>query len=142
MALQPRVLMVEDHPDIAELYELKLQLEGYRVAIAADGVRGLQMAQSLKPDVILLDVHLPHLDGLQVLAALRDDDAVCGTPVVMISEDDSKPLVDEAHRLNAAAYLVKAHVLPSGLSRMVGSVLQGRAASTGVPGEAGAARAS
>jgi len=59
MSPQPRVLMVEDHPDIADLYQLKLQLEGYRVAVAADGVSGLQMARTLKPDVTLLDVHLP-----------------------------------------------------------------------------------
>ena len=49
MPAQPRVLMVEDHPDIADLYQLKLQLEGYRVAVAADGVSGLRMARTFKP---------------------------------------------------------------------------------------------
>ena len=65
MPPQPRVLMIEDHPDIADLYQLKFQLEGYRVDVAADGVSGLAMARSLKPDVTLLDVHLPYLDGLK-----------------------------------------------------------------------------
>ena len=50
MALQPRILMVEDHPDVADLYQLKLQLEGYRVAVAADGASGLELASSLRPD--------------------------------------------------------------------------------------------
>jgi two-component system, OmpR family, response regulator AdeR len=126
MAAQPHVLMVEDHPDIADLYQLKLQLEGYRVAVAADGVSGLQMARTLKPDVTLLDVHLPYLDGLQLLATLREDEATRDLLVVVFSEDDSPNLIEEAKRLSAAAYLVKAHLLPKRLSDTVGDVLRDR----------------
>jgi CheY-like chemotaxis protein len=124
MPAQPRVLMIEDHPDIADLYRLKLQLEGYRVAVAADGVSGLAMARSLKPDVTLLDVHLPNLNGLQLLATLREDEATRNLLVVVFSEDDSPKLIEEAKRLNAAAYLVKANLLPRRLSDTVGDVLR------------------
>ena len=127
MPPQPRVLMIEDHPDIADLYQLKLQLEGYRVAVAADGVSGLAMARSLKPDVTLLDVHLPYLDGLKLLSALREDETTRDLLVVVFSEDDNPTLVEEAKRLSAAAYLVKANVLPSRLSQTVGDVLRNRA---------------
>lgn len=123
MPPQPRVLMVEDHPDIADLYQLKLQLEGYRVAIASDGVAGLSMARSLMPDLILLDIHVPQLDGLQVLAALREDKATDELPVIVCSEDDDPLLIKEANRLGAVAYLVKANLLPSRLSKTVGDVL-------------------
>ena len=123
MPPQPRVLMVEDHPDIADLYQLKLQLDGYRVAVASDGAAGLRLAQTLKPDLILLDIHMPHLDGLQVLAALREDAAMELTPVVVCSEDDNPLVVREAQRLGAAAYLVKANLLPSRLSQTVSDVL-------------------
>ena len=126
MPAQPRVLMVEDHPDIADLYQLKLQLEGYRVAVAADGVSGLQMARMLKPDVTLLDVHLPHLDGLQLLATLREDEATRDLLVVVFSEDDSPKLIEEAKRLSAAAYLIKAHLLPRRLSETVRNILRSR----------------
>lgn len=126
MPPQPRVLMVEDHPDIADLYQLKLQLEGYRVAVAADGFSGLQMARSLKPDVTLLDVHLPQLDGLKLLSALREDETTRDLLVVVFSDDDNPRLVEEAKRLSAAAYLVKAHLLPSRLSQTVGDVLRNR----------------
>jgi CheY-like chemotaxis protein len=126
MPAQPRVLMVEDHPDIADLYQLKLQLEGYRVAVAADGVSGLQMARTFKPDVTLLDVHLPRLDGLQLLATLRDDVATRDLLVVVFSEDDSPNLIEEAKRLSAAAYLIKAHLLPRRLSETVGDILRSR----------------
>jgi CheY-like chemotaxis protein len=129
MMAQPRVLMVEDHPDIADLYELKLQLEGYRVAVASDGAVGLSMARSLIPDLILLDIHMPLLDGLQVLAALRDDETTDGVPVVVCSEDDSPQLIKEARRLGAVAYLVKANLLPSRLSQTVADVLSQRAES-------------
>jgi CheY-like chemotaxis protein len=123
MPPQPRVLMVEDHPDIADLYQLKLQLEGYRVAVASDGVAGLSMARSLIPDLILLDIHVPQLDGLQVLAALREDKATDELPVIVCSEDDDPLLIKEANRLGAVAYLVKANLLPSRLSKTVGDVL-------------------
>jgi CheY-like chemotaxis protein len=119
--------MIEDHPDIADLYQLKLQLEGYRVAVAADGVSGLEMARSLKPDVTLLDVHLPYLDGMKLLSALREDETTRDLLVVVFSEDDNPTLVEEAKRLSAAAYLVKANLLPSRLSQTVGDVLRNRA---------------
>lgn len=124
MPPQPRVLMVEDHPDIAELYQLKLQLEGYRVAVASNGVAGLALARSLKPDVLLLDIHVPQLDGLQLLAALRDDESTRDQLVVVFSEDDDPQLVQEAERLQAAAYLLKARLLPRLLSETIGEVLR------------------
>ena len=126
MPPQPRVLMVEDHPDIADLYQLKLQLEGYRVAVAPDGDTGLNLARSLKPDLILLDIHVPQLDGLQLLAALREDPATRDQLVVICSEDDDPQLMREAQRLSVSAYLVKAHLLPSRLSRTVAEVLRKR----------------
>ena len=142
MPPQPRVLMVEDHPDIADLYQLKLQLEGYRVAVAPDGDTGLKLARSLKPDLILLDVHVPQLDGLQVLAALREDETTRDLLVVMCSEDDDPQLIREAQRLNAAAYLVKAHLLPSRLSRTVAEVLRNRSGFIFEADRAGARQAS
>src|SRR2546429_8146949 len=98
MPLQPRVLMVEDHPDIADLYQLKLQLDGYRVAVASDRAAGLRLARSLTPDLILLDIHVPQLDGLQVPAALRDDDATDDVPVIICCEDDTPQLLKDALR--------------------------------------------
>src|SRR2546428_12138937 len=121
---QPRVLMVEDHPDIADLYQLKLQLEGYRVAVPSNGMAGLRLARDLKPDFILLDVHVPMLDGLQLLAALRADEETRDILVVICSEDDNPQLIREAERLQAAAYLIKGRLLPSGLSQKIGEVLR------------------
>ena len=142
MPPQPRVLMVEDHPDIADLYQLKLQLEGYRVAVAADGDTGLRLARSLKPDLILLDIHVPQMDGLQLLAALRDDAVTRDQLVVICSEDDDPELIRQAQRLSAAAYLVKGNLLPSSLSRTVGEVLRERGGFGADTDRPGARRAS
>jgi CheY-like chemotaxis protein len=126
MPPQPRVLMVEDHPDIAELYQLKLQLEGYRVAVASNGVTGLELARSLRPDVVLLDLHVPQLDGLELLAALRADETTRDQLVVVFTEDDNPTLIQEAERLHAAAYLLKARLLPRLLSQTINEVLRNR----------------
>jgi two-component system response regulator AdeR len=134
MPPQPRVLMVEDHPDIAELYQLKLQLEGYRVAVASNGVTGLELARNLKPDVLLLDLHVPQLDGLELLATLREDETTRDQLVVVFTEDDNPKLIQEARRLEAAAYLLKARLLPRVLSQTIDEVLRNR---NGVLVEAG-----
>lgn len=126
MPAPPRVLMVEDHRDIAELYQLKLQLEGYRVAVASDGPTGLEMARSLHPDLILLDVRLPILDGLEVLTALRESEEMRQVPVVVFSEDDSSETMQRARGLNVAAYLVKANLLPSTLAQVISETLRDR----------------
>jgi CheY-like chemotaxis protein len=128
IAGSPRVLMLEDHRDVAELYQLKLQLEGYRVAVAPDGPSGLDLARRLRPDVILIDVHLPVLDGLQVLAALRESEDMRRVPVVVFSEDDSYETMQRARGLNISAYLVKANLLPSTLASVVGDALRDRPA--------------
>ncbi len=121
-----RVLLIEDHPDVADLFELKLRLEGYRVAVARDGISGLELAGSLQPDVVLLDLHLPGMNGLQMLARLRDEESTKNIPVVIFTEDDSPDLRAKATRLNISAYLLKAHVLPSRLAEVVSQVVRER----------------
>ncbi|HEV3096327.1 MAG TPA: response regulator [Candidatus Dormibacteraeota bacterium] len=142
MPPQPRVLMVEDHPDIAELYQLKLQLEGYRVAVASNGVAGLELARSLRPDVVLLDLHVPQLDGLELLAALREDETTRDQLVVVFTEDDNPTLIQEAERLHAAAYLLKARLLPRLLSQTINEVLRNRDGALTEINEQGVERAS
>ena len=67
------VLFVEDDEAVAQMYKLKLELDGYHVDVAPDGQVALQMARSSPPDIIFLDIRLPKLDGLDVLEALRAD---------------------------------------------------------------------
>jgi CheY-like chemotaxis protein len=123
MAIQARVLLIEDHADVADLYQLKLQLEGYRVAVARTGGAGLALANSLLPDLILLDLHLPGIDGLDVLARLRAQDETRATPVVIATEDDNPALMSAAEELGTSGYVIKALTLPKRLAEVVSTAL-------------------
>src|SRR5690242_2031070 len=78
-----RVLVVEDDEEIAQVLQRSLRLEGYEVKLAADGVRGLDEAHAFLPDIIVLDLGLPRLDGLDVARRLRDDGD--DTPILMLT---------------------------------------------------------
>ena len=123
MVRQARILIVEDHGDVADLYQLKLQLEGYLVAVAHDGETGLELAKALHPDLVILDVHLPGMSGLDVLAGLRADALTREVPILMFSQDDSLEVMDEARRRGAQDFLVKSRLLPAGLAEAVASQL-------------------
>jgi CheY-like chemotaxis protein len=111
-----RVLFVEDDADLAEMYRLKLELDGYTVTRAADGEDGLRMAKEIHPDLIFLDIRLPRMDGFQVLERLRADEELKHIPVIILSNYGEKELVERGMRLGALEYLIKAETTPAGLS--------------------------
>jgi two-component system OmpR family response regulator/two-component system alkaline phosphatase synthesis response regulator PhoP len=80
-----RVLVVEDDPHIRELVLLHLRLEGLEVAWAADGTEGLRLARAQRPDLAILDIMLPGLDGVTVLRAIRRDTEIGDLPVLMLT---------------------------------------------------------
>src|SRR5258708_21133859 len=111
------VLFVEDDADVAEMYRLKLELDGYTVTRAADGEEGLRMAKEIHPDLIFLDIRLPRMDGFQVLEQIRADEELKHLPVIILSNYGEKELVERGMRLGALAYLIKTETTPAGLSR-------------------------
>jgi DNA-binding response OmpR family regulator len=114
-----RVLLVEDDPAVAHMYKLKLELDGYAVAVATDGVQAVEMAMGSPPDIIFLDIRLPKMDGMSVLEALRKDERTHGVPVVILSNYSERELVDRGLRLGALEYLVKSQTTPA---RVAGGV--------------------
>ena len=115
-----RVLFVEDDPAVAQMYKLKLELDGYAVDIATDGVQALQMATGNPPDIIFLDIRLPKMDGLGVLEALRNDKRTTNVPVVILSNYSERELVDRGLKLGALEYLIKSQTTPA---RVAGGVV-------------------
>ncbi len=107
------ILLVEDDEFLAELYATKLQLEGFEVALAVDGEKGLQMTKDLKPDLILLDIILPKMDGFEVLAAVKKDPALKSIPIILLTNLSQKDEVKKGLDLGAIDYLIKAHFMPS-----------------------------
>lgn len=99
-----RVLIIEDDADAANVLEAYLRRENYHVAIASDGVTGLDLSQSWKPDLILLDIMLPGMNGTEVLAAVRRKGDI---PVIMVSAMGDTPDKIGALRYGADDYVVK-----------------------------------
>ena len=79
------ILAVDDESDVLLIVKTALQAEGYNVVTAPDGPDALKTAQEEKPDLILLDVMMPEMDGFEVLNKLRDDDVTCQIPVIMLT---------------------------------------------------------
>jgi len=79
------ILVVDDDPDICEIVQVNLEGAGYDVVVASDGAAGLDAARRLQPDLIILDVLMPELDGWQVLEAIERDPDIAGRPVIMLT---------------------------------------------------------
>ncbi len=100
----PTVLVIDDDPAVRDLLTRFLGAEGIRTATAADGEEGLRMARASRPDLIILDVLMPHMDGWAVLTALKTDPHLADVPVVMLTFTEQKEL---GFMLGAAEYLSK-----------------------------------
>ena len=116
------VLLVEDDPDMAELFQFRLGLEGYEVVVATDGVSGFLKARMTRPDLIFLDLRLPKMDGFRVLEMLRQEEGTSQTPVVILSNYGEGEFIRRGLQLGAMDYLIKSETTPSKLAEMVGNL--------------------
>jgi CheY-like chemotaxis protein len=114
-----RVLFIEDDPTVAQMYKLKLELDGYQVTMAKDGEEGLELASKERPDIIFLDIRLPKMDGFAVLERLRGNEQTRHIPVVILSNYGERELVERGLKLGALEYLIKSQTTPANLSRGV-----------------------
>ena len=122
MSDQKRVLVVDDEPDVLLLCRVNLEFEGYEVSTAPDGEAGLEACRELRPDVVLLDVMMPKMDGWQVLEAIKADPELEHIPVVMLTakvQDDDKI---RGWSAGAAEYITKPFS-PLSLSRVLSEVI-------------------
>jgi DNA-binding response OmpR family regulator len=111
------VLFIEDDPALAEMYKLKLELDGYRVRVAQNGEDGLAHARNLVPDIVFLDIRLPKMDGFAVLENLRANEVTRNLPVVILSNYGESDLVERGLKLGALDYLIKSETTPARLTR-------------------------
>ena len=107
-----RLLMVEDNPADAELMSIALKDLKIRLDLthAWDGAEALQMLRdpgAKRPDLILLDLNLPVMDGRSTLAALKKDDDLCGIPVVIMTTSDAPDDITASYKLQASCYVTK-----------------------------------
>jgi CheY-like chemotaxis protein len=123
MAGTKRVLYIEDEKFFADTVEKVLGNIGYDVKQAADGELGLKFAREWKPDLILLDLLLPKVEGFEVLRQLKADLATQSIPIVILSNLNSEDDVKKATDLGAKHFFVKAVTMPTNIITMVKSVV-------------------
>jgi DNA-binding response OmpR family regulator len=81
----PTVLVVEDDPTILQLLEVNFEMEGFTVLRAEDGALGLEAARESRPDVIVSDVMMPNMSGVEMVVALKADEATASIPIILLS---------------------------------------------------------
>lgn len=101
------ILLAEDDPQIARLVQFKLEKEGFRVTWVEDGQQALERVQRDSFDLILLDGMMPHLDGFQTLATLRQDEALQATPIILLTAKGQERDVQKGLELGASDYILK-----------------------------------
>jgi DNA-binding response OmpR family regulator len=125
---QGRVLVVEDDPDIRDLVRYRLERAGFEVTVAADGETGLRLAQEEPPDLAILDIMLPKLDGYEITRRLRSDERTRALPVIMLTARAQDDDLARGFAVGADDYLRKPFS-PQELRSRVAAVLARRAAS-------------
>src|SRR5262249_48011619 len=113
------ILLVEDEVILAEMYRIRLEREGYRVRVAADGPSGLQQAIDAVPDLLLLDLRLPGFDGFQLLHELRQRETTENVPTIVLSNYDSEDVLARGRQLRVLAHLVKSQMPPGRLCEWI-----------------------
>ncbi len=101
------IMAVDDDPLIRRLVQMNLQRQGYRVTLASNGVEALQQLEDERPDLLVLDISMPEMDGIELLRRLRAAPDTADIRVIMLSAKAQEADIHEGHRSGANAYLTK-----------------------------------
>lgn len=118
-----KILLIEDDPFLLSMYSTKFEIEGFAVACADDGAKGLKMASIENPDIILLDVMMPKMNGFEVLEGLKKQDVTKTIPVILLTNLNQKNEIERGLALGANDYLIKAHFMPSEVVEKIKQIL-------------------
>jgi len=124
MSNKKKILLVEDDKTISLMYKTKLETGGFEVLTADNGADGLKLAKEHKPDIIMLDVILPQLDGFSVLEELKKDASIKKIPVVMLTNLGTEEDKEKGEKLGAKDYLVKASLTPAQVEEKIKKYLK------------------
>jgi CheY-like chemotaxis protein len=118
-----KILVADDEPEVIDLVRIMLEREGHTIVGASNGEQALSLARTDQPDLILLDVLMPKMSGLEVLKHLQADPATAAIPVIVLSVVTTHPEVQSAVHRGAVAYLTKPFELRE-MVRLVASILE------------------
>jgi DNA-binding response OmpR family regulator len=114
-----KILLIEDDQAISIMYKGKLESDGFSVLTAVNGADGLELAKKEGPDLIMLDIILPQLDGFSVLAELKKDSKTKGIPVIMLTNLGTDEDRAKGEKMGAVDYFVKANMTPAQISEKI-----------------------
>ena len=121
------IFFVEDDAVVVLVYRAKFLREGFGVEVAEDGLVALKMLSTIKPDVIVLDLMIPKLNGVDVLKYIRSNPAFKTTPVIILSNAQMSRLAQEAATIGAERALLKSSCTPGQLIKVINDLLSGNA---------------
>jgi DNA-binding response OmpR family regulator len=123
--MSARILLVEDDRYLRKSAEASLRRRGFTVFTACDGEEGVRMARELCPDLVLLDLIMPKLQGFEVLRVLKKDPVTAGIPILVLSNLGQPSDIAQAREAGAAGYLVKADISLTALGAALDEILAG-----------------
>ncbi len=123
--MKKKILVIEDDPFLGDVLSQKMTHDGHAVTWIRDGGEGLREISTSKPDVILLDLMLPTLNGYEILEAKQKDKTIASIPVIIISNSGQPFEINRAITLGAKDYIVKAQIEPEEVSMKIQSALNG-----------------
>lgn len=118
-----KILLIDDDQALQQLYELELVSRGYTVFKAENGSDGIAKAKDNVPDLILLDIMMPQLDGVATLGQIKSEQSLQTIPVIMLTNFGQENLVQQAFSLGATDFLLKYKVTPAEMADKVAEVL-------------------
>lgn len=114
-----KVAIIEDDQAISQMYRIKFETEGYEVETAENGKLGLKLAESMKPDIVLLDLMMPEMNGDEMLAKLRATDWGKRTKVIILTNMGEQEAPDSLKTMDVRRFIVKAEMTPRQVAEMV-----------------------
>jgi CheY-like chemotaxis protein len=121
--MMKKILLIEDDKFLRELMVKKLLTMDYDVTSAVDGESGLSMIKEVKPDVVLLDLILPGINGFEVLEKAKQDPEIADIPVIILSNLGQKEDIERGQKLGAADFMIKAHFTPQEVVNKIKTIL-------------------
>ncbi len=119
-----KILLVEDDSFLLSMYATKFELEDFKVVMAEDGEKAIRLATKEMPDIVLLDILLPKLDGFEVLRKLKENSETAKIPVILLTNLSQKDEIEQALKMGAEDYLIKAHFMPSEVVEKIKKILK------------------
>ena len=120
-----KILIIEDDPLMLRMYQKIFKFEGFEVTVASNGEEGIEQTRKEKPTLILLDIMMPKMNGLEVLDKLKNDPVTKKIPIVMLTNLAGSNDAEKALTLGAVKYIVKSEFDPKQVTNMVKEILAG-----------------